>query len=161
MRKSQSFIAISTSALVLYAASGLAQAQCAGDLDGDGQVTIEEIIVAVNNALSGCPDVEVTPTPDVTSTFTPTPTMSGSPDEEVTPTPSPTPCTTVFTCTCTAGGCGNCGVGGDQNDVHENVSCEVANDVCAYKDGPCNNPNLPGCDGSRVFVHGWTCEPNP
>jgi hypothetical protein len=29
--------------------------QCAGDFDCDGQVTVNEIILAVNNALSGCP----------------------------------------------------------------------------------------------------------
>jgi len=30
--------------------------QCtAGDANGDGQITIDEILTAVNNALTGCP----------------------------------------------------------------------------------------------------------
>jgi hypothetical protein len=32
-----------------------AQTQCKGDFNGDGAVTIDEIIVSVNNALEGCP----------------------------------------------------------------------------------------------------------
>jgi hypothetical protein len=32
-----------------------AQCPCTGDSNGDGQVTIDEILGAVNNALSGCP----------------------------------------------------------------------------------------------------------
>jgi hypothetical protein len=106
-------------------------APCAGDLNGDGEVTVDEIITAVNSALNGCPAV------------------------------MPTPCTLVFTCTCGSAFCGSCGVGGDPGDVRENVSCPAANDICLYKDGPCNNPAVPGCDGSHTFVHGWTCVPNP
>jgi hypothetical protein len=124
-------------ALVLCAVLGSARttlAQCDGDLNGDLEVTVDEILRAVNSALNGCDVAE--------------------------PTPTPTPCDLVYTCTC-ANGCGACGVGGDPGDVRENVSCENANDICLYKDGPCNNPQLTGCDGSRVFVHGWTCVPNP
>jgi len=125
-------------AAVLLCAAGATYAQCDGDLDGDLQVTIDEILRAVNSALDGCPGAVPTPTSTAT----------------------PTACAGVFTCTC-ASGCGNCGVGGDPGDVRENVSCESANDFCLYKDGPCNNPELPGCDGSRIFEHGWTCVPNP
>jgi hypothetical protein len=124
-------------ALVMYAVlCGVraSSAQCDGDLNGDGQVTIDEILRVVNSALMGCAAVE--------------------------PTPTATPCDQVYTCTC-ANGCGACGAGGDPGEVRENVSCENANDICLYKDGPCNNPNLSGCDGSHVFVHGWTCVPNP
>ena len=38
----------------LLLASSQAWAQCEGDIDGDNQVTINELIRAVNNALSGC-----------------------------------------------------------------------------------------------------------
>jgi len=34
---------------------GLPVNLCAGDLDSDGRVTIDEILAAVNAALSGCP----------------------------------------------------------------------------------------------------------
>lgn len=64
----------------------------------------------------------------------------------------------TYTCTC-HGGCGFCGAGGDDGQVVTNVPCEAALDICIFADGPCAN-NPPGCDGSRVFVHGWTCVPN-
>ena len=35
----------------------------AADANHDGQVTVDEILTAVNNALNGCPPVEPTPTP--------------------------------------------------------------------------------------------------
>ncbi|MFI5396414.1 MAG: hypothetical protein ACHQ9S_12855 [Candidatus Binatia bacterium] len=34
---------------------GLPANQCPGDLNGDGHVTIDEILTAVNAALEGCP----------------------------------------------------------------------------------------------------------
>lgn len=58
--------------------ASLAEAQCStcvGDADGDRSVTINELILAVNNALSGCDGSEATPTPTVpigpTATTTP------------------------------------------------------------------------------------------
>ncbi len=51
--------------LILGAAllvAGWAEAQCCGDCGGDGQVTINDLIVAVNNALTDCAGVP-TPTP--------------------------------------------------------------------------------------------------
>lgn len=64
----------------------------------------------------------------------------------------------TFTCTC-SGGCGNCGAGGDDGQVVPDVPCESALDICVYADRPCF---IEGsfCDGSRVFVHGWTREEN-
>jgi len=121
--------------LAISSAARATDAPCAGDLNGDAEVTIDEIITAVNNALSGCPNVA--------------------------PTPTPSPCTGTYTCTCSSAFCGSCGVGGSQGDVRENVSCDQVQDFCLYKDGPCNNPNLAGCDGSHVFEHGWTCVPTP
>jgi len=58
-----------------------------------------------------------------------------------------------FTCTCTPGPCGNCGVGGDPGDVLSCVSAAEANDPCLFADGFCE-----ACGGS--FSHGWTCSPN-
>lgn len=64
----------------------------------------------------------------------------------------------TFTCTCN-GGCGNCGAGGADGQVVLNVPCESALDICVYADGPCFIEDS-FCDGSRVFVHGWTCVEN-
>jgi len=52
-----------TGLLILVCASGMASAQaglgsngeCVGDADGGGTVAINELIIAVNNALDGCP----------------------------------------------------------------------------------------------------------
>ena len=49
----------------------------AGDADGDGEVTVDEIIIGVNNLLDGCPAAEPTPTVTVTATPTPTKTPTG------------------------------------------------------------------------------------
>ena len=37
--------------------------ECVGDGNGDGEVTIDEIVLAVNNALYGCNQSPPTPTP--------------------------------------------------------------------------------------------------
>jgi len=49
---------------VLLAAAGPSAAQCCGDCDGTGEVTINELIRAVNNSLNGCSDVTPTVVPD-------------------------------------------------------------------------------------------------
>jgi hypothetical protein len=54
---------------LIVALAGAARAQCCGDCGGDGQVTINDLITAVNNALAGCPGG---PTATVTRTGTPT-----------------------------------------------------------------------------------------
>lgn len=52
-------------------------ASCVGDANSDGEVTINELITAVNNALFGCDAANRTPTPTVSVTVpTPTPTTS-------------------------------------------------------------------------------------
>jgi hypothetical protein len=60
-----------------------ADAQCCGDCDGSGDVTIDELITAVNNALNGCPPVPPTDGPPGTPTRKPTatkrPTMTRRP----------------------------------------------------------------------------------
>jgi hypothetical protein len=49
-------LAFATIVLALWPARSVAQCdQCEGDFNGDGQVTIDEIIVSVNNALNDCP----------------------------------------------------------------------------------------------------------
>jgi hypothetical protein len=48
--------------------------QCEGDLNGDGQVTVNEIIVAVNNALNNCPIPEPRFTDNVDGTIADTKT---------------------------------------------------------------------------------------
>ncbi len=71
-------------ALVCTLAAG-AQAQCCGDCNGDGTVSINELITAVNNALLGCG--AATPTPG-----------RGTPTHKPTATPTTAPhCTLSFT----------------------------------------------------------------
>jgi hypothetical protein len=91
-------------------ASGAA-AQCCGDCNGDGEVTINELITAVNNALQGCGsaaqccgdcdgDGQVTINELITAVSnalqgcaapTPTPTKGHSPTPTKRPTKTPTP----------------------------------------------------------------------
>lgn len=60
--------------LVTTASAG--PAPCCGDCAGDGRVTIEDLIRAVNNALLGCGEETATPRPTATATRTPTPTRT-------------------------------------------------------------------------------------
>src|SRR5215470_2698651 len=66
---------------------------CPGDLNGDGEVTVDEILVVVDKALNGCsapaPTLTETASPTATVPFTPTPTATRS--ATVTRTPTPTP----------------------------------------------------------------------
>src|SRR5215468_1884914 len=45
---------VAVAALCLAVCAGRADAQCKGDFNNDGRVTIDELVVAVDNALSGC-----------------------------------------------------------------------------------------------------------
>jgi len=56
---------------------GIAGAQCCGDCDGDREVTVSELIAAVNNALLDCQEETSTPAP----TGTPTATATEEPTE--------------------------------------------------------------------------------
>ena len=47
-------VGITSAALATLLMAGGAMGQCCGDCNGDGQVTIDEIIKAVNRALNGC-----------------------------------------------------------------------------------------------------------
>jgi hypothetical protein len=55
----------------------------AGDPNNDKQVTVDEILTAVNNALNGCPPAIVTPSPSPTATATP---FATTPPSAATPT---------------------------------------------------------------------------
>ena len=68
--------------------SAVAQ-QCPGDLNGDNVVTVDEIIAAVNAALSGC--LPSTATPTATASVTSTVRRSPTPTPTVTRTPTATP----------------------------------------------------------------------
>ncbi len=59
---------------IVCAMLGSAGAQCCGDCNGDGQVTINELITAVNNALDGCGGATPTTGPPSTPTRRPTAT---------------------------------------------------------------------------------------
>ncbi|MGH7785450.1 MAG: hypothetical protein ACRERC_01210 [Candidatus Binatia bacterium] len=48
----------------LLALAGPSAAQCCGDCDDSGEVTINELIRAVNNSLNGCPAATPTPEPE-------------------------------------------------------------------------------------------------
>lgn len=70
---------------------GGASAQpCPGDLNGDGSVTVDEIVIVVNTALHGC-----NPPPTVTATQpaapTATPSVTGTPTRTATASRTPTP----------------------------------------------------------------------
>src|SRR5262245_5254890 len=54
---------------MVWTLAGSVAAQCCGDCDGDGAVSISELVTAVNKALNGC--VESTPTEPKTPTPTP------------------------------------------------------------------------------------------
>jgi hypothetical protein len=56
---------------VLFATTGSAGAQCCGDCNGDGRVSISDLVTAVNNALDNCGAATSTPTPQPTVTPTP------------------------------------------------------------------------------------------
>lgn len=76
---------------LVWAMAGAAAAQCCGDCAGDGSVTIDDLIRAVNNALNGC---ATGPTPTVgtpaTPTRTPTPTRKPTNTRKPTATATPT-----------------------------------------------------------------------
>jgi hypothetical protein len=89
------------------ATHGQCEGPCAGDLNGDGRVTIEELVVVVANALHGCP-----PESSPTSTASPTPTVTATEISTATPTSTPTPVAAqpgfpiaLGTCGCATPGC--------------------------------------------------------
>lgn len=80
--------------ILLGFAARLPAQPCPGDVDGDGQVTVDEILVVVNAALVGCsPPATVTATVIVppTATSLPQATPTATRTATRTRTPSPTP----------------------------------------------------------------------
>lgn len=73
-------------ALIGWVPAAVAQ-PCPGDLNGDRQVTVEELVSAVNAALNGCDGANVTRTP--TRVRTPTRTVPAAPSHTPTSTPQP------------------------------------------------------------------------
>ncbi len=72
-------------ALLWGSASGVA-AQCCGDCAGDGMVTVDDLIKAVNNALLGCNGTPPTARSTATATRTPTATVPPTATQQPTPT---------------------------------------------------------------------------
>jgi len=68
---------------LLVCVSRVIAQQCPGDLNTDGQVTIDEILTVVSAALNGCPPP--------TAAGTPSPTLAPSVTATSTPTLAPTP----------------------------------------------------------------------
>ena len=85
--------------LISLSLAGQAVAQqCCGDCSGDGEVTIDDLIRAVNNALNGCsqPPTATMGTPG-TPTRTPTPTKKPTNTRKPTATVTPQPtCGSTF-----------------------------------------------------------------
>lgn len=76
---------------LMMAASAAAQ-PCPGDLNGDGSVTVDEILVVVNTALNGCqPAPTATATQPAPATATPTPILSPTRTATASRTPTATP----------------------------------------------------------------------
>ncbi len=76
--------------LALLWTVGDAAAQCCGDCAGDGEVTIDDLIKAVNNALNGC-SVATPTTVGTPPTATRTPTPTRKPTNTRKPTATATP----------------------------------------------------------------------
>lgn len=75
-------------AVALAVAPGRAHGQsCLGDLNGDGAVTVNEILVAVNSALNGC--ALPSPTPPASGSPTRTAKATATATRTTTPTPLP------------------------------------------------------------------------
>jgi hypothetical protein len=75
--------------LLCILSSPAAAQECPGDLDGDGSVTVDEILTVVNAALNGC-STEPTATPPLPATSTPLPTASPPPTRSATASRTPT-----------------------------------------------------------------------
>ena len=89
---------LSTLAASLLIASAAGAQPCPGDLNGDGSVTVDEILVVVNTSLNGCnapptatatqpAPATATPTPSATVTSTVPPTRTATPSRTATATP--------------------------------------------------------------------------
>jgi hypothetical protein len=84
-------------AAVVWVTTGTAAAQCCGDCAGDGSVTIDDLIRAVNNALNGCAVATPTSGTPATPTRTPPPTRKPTNTRKPSATATPAPrCPSTF-----------------------------------------------------------------
>jgi hypothetical protein len=81
---------VALAALVWFGTSSVVEGQCDGDFNGDNVVSIDELVVGVGHALSGCPPPPPSSTPTSTATSTPTPTATSTPTATATLTPTST-----------------------------------------------------------------------
>jgi hypothetical protein len=151
--------------------TGGAAAQCCGDCAGDGVVTIDDLIKAVNNALLGCnrtppPTAAATRTATATiqPTATPTPTATTQPTTTRRPTATRTPfdrCAFTFHASginlCAFRGSYNRGCGGELNSVFSSTGTTVVVTIAT------NLPNPPTVSfsanvtsGTRAALTGWS-----
>lgn len=91
------FRAFAVAAFITVVARGAAAQSCCGDCNGDGSVTVDEIVTTVILALDGCPDVTPLVTPTLTLSPTPTREPQSTPTRTATPTSEPEPTATVTT----------------------------------------------------------------
>jgi hypothetical protein len=120
---------------------GSAAAQCCGDCGGDGAVTINDLITAVNNALNGCGGA--TPTAPATATPTPTATQgrTSTPTKKPTKTPTPVPsCPFTFSdggaSLCRFRGPFNQGCGNELNSVFSSDGSTLVVTIDTMLDNP-------------------------
>jgi hypothetical protein len=160
--------ALLLAAFLLALSAGPVQAQCPGDLNGDGMVAVDEIITIVNAALLGCPVSGAVPNcpgdldgngvltldeilralnaalngcPVPTATLVPsTPTATAT--ETTAPTPSATPTAMPSTCPYTF----------LDNTLSSNVSCDYLGPFSADANCPTDLEALFAGDGSIVGV---------
>ena len=121
--------------------AGRAAAQCCGDCNGDGAVTINELITAVNNALDGCGAATPTAPPAVTPTASATPGRTSTPTKKPTTTPTPVPrCPFTFSdhgaALCGFLGPFNRGCGNDLNSVFSSDGTTLVVTIDTMLDNP-------------------------
>jgi len=147
-----------TGLVLMLATAGQAAAQCCGDCAGDGSVTIEDLIRAVNNALSGCAQETATVGPSPTPTRVPTNTRQ--------PTATRTPvdrCSSTFNTQgnnlCTFRGTYNRGCGSEVNSTFSsNGSILVVTIATGIANPPTVSFSANVTQGSRATLTGWSSD---
>lgn len=142
--------------VLLCAGAGPVAGQCCGDCAGDGSVTIDDLIRAVNNALGGCPQETPTVGPSPTRTRVPTntrkPTATRTPNDR---------CSSTFNTEgnnlCTFRGTYNRGCGNEVNSTFSsNGSILVVTIATGIADPPTVSFSANVTQGSRATLTGWS-----
>lgn len=142
--------------VLLCAGAGPVAGQCCGDCAGDGSVTIDDLIRAVNNALGGCPQETPTVGPSPTRTRVPTntrkPTATRTPNDR---------CSSTFNTQgnnlCTFRGTYNRGCGSEVNSTFSsNGSILVVTIATGIADPPTVSFSANVTQGSRATLTGWS-----